>query len=569
MKQLYITLATLLLLVSNGFAQTLIYGENFGATSGLFANPGSTWGITSSAPTCDVAQSSRGEHVRTIANGTKTLEMRNNISTLGYSSASIIWNQYRNPFKNSSFFTAPVEFYYSIDNGATRVRVNFTSNTTNGVWNKVNGGTPIALPADAMGKADIRFYWTVTYTNGGGDNAYYAIDDITVVGTPSAGLSVFDWNTRPQDENPFVVSSPSSTTPYTVDGTTLRFSGTLGTGVVHETAKVDGTLFQGPIKSFAFIQKGATPTVGSTIQISLNKAVEDLSFTIFDIDMVVDQFKDQIKIVGYYGSNEVKLLRNKVVVTSSSQFDMASSTFSATSANIDNATNGGDVKVAFAGVVDRVVITYTNSDANRTTASGQQGLSIYNISWRKDTSVTIMPVELTYFKGQVQQSAAKLLWGTASEKDNKQFEIERSLDGKVFERIGTVAGNGNSSTAKAYEFMDQHPVTGYNYYRLRQVDEDGKSTYSKPVALQFSAVNVTTLTANVYPTLAREEVTVKLPLGLDKVNINILDASGRTVSKYTGVATELKVPVQQLTAGMYFVSIENGSSRETHRFIKQ
>src|SRR5690606_6034315 len=77
-----------------------------------------------------------------------------------------------------------------------------------------------------------------------------------------------------------------------------------------------------------------------------------------------------------------------------------------------------------------------------------------------------LPVSLMSFEGKRSPEGIVLDWKTASEKNNDRFEIQRSPDGKTFERIGTVAGNGNSSNVISYAFTDKSPGNGINYYRL-------------------------------------------------------------------------------------------------------
>lgn len=96
-----------------------------------------------------------------------------------------------------------------------------------------------------------------------------------------------------------------------------------------------------------------------------------------------------------------------------------------------------------------------------------------------------LPIELTYFKAEINQEAVDLIWETASEENNEFFTIERSADGRSFKEIGKVKGAGNSSTYLEYQLKDKSPLTGYNYYRLKQTDTDGKFSYSKTDVVYF------------------------------------------------------------------------------------
>src|SRR5690606_21541103 len=89
------------------------------------------------------------------------------------------------------------------------------------------------------------------------------------------------------------------------------------------------------------------------------------------------------------------------------------------------------------------------------------------------------PVELTRFEARrTGDSQVLLSWETDSEKDNDYFAIERSGNGSDFGTIGKAPGKGTSQDKQQYRYTDGDPLPGINYYRLRQVDFDGKTDYS-------------------------------------------------------------------------------------------
>lgn len=90
-----------------------------------------------------------------------------------------------------------------------------------------------------------------------------------------------------------------------------------------------------------------------------------------------------------------------------------------------------------------------------------------------------LPVELIFFSvHSIENKTNKLRWQTASELNNMGFEIERSDDGTDWETINSVQGNGTTNIIQSYSFIDNRPLVGYNYYRLKQIDYDGKFEYS-------------------------------------------------------------------------------------------
>jgi hypothetical protein len=93
-----------------------------------------------------------------------------------------------------------------------------------------------------------------------------------------------------------------------------------------------------------------------------------------------------------------------------------------------------------------------------------------------------LPVKLTSFTGRLKtDNSVTLDWATAIEEASLQYEVQRSTDGKYFEKVGTLKAAGTSLTTIKYTFEDQLPSNGAYFYRLKQIDIDGKFEYSKVV----------------------------------------------------------------------------------------
>lgn len=172
-----------------------------------------------------------------------------------------------------------------------------------------------------------------------------------------------------------------------------------------------------------------------------------------------------------------------------------------------------------------------------------------------------LPVELVAFTAGVQGQAAHLRWTTASEKNSARFEVERSADGRRFSRIGEVAAQGSSTAAVAYNYLDREAAqTGsLVYYRLRQVDLNGKATYSpvrtvafKPLAPAFA----------VYPNPAQAATTLDLtrvPVGT--FHLTAVDALGRTVRQLEATGgTMSPLDLGDLATGTYLVRLAGSAS---------
>ena len=120
------------------------------------------------------------------------------------------------------------------------------------------------------------------------------------------------------------------------------------------------------------------------------------------------------------------------------------------------------------------------------TNAGSKGANSKYIGIDDFSYETVLPVTLIGFTGSIKNNAAVLNWSTASELNNKGFEVQLSHDNKNFSAIGFVAGNGNTSAISQYSFMDDSKMlSGSNYYRLKQIDNDGNYKYSNVVKLDF------------------------------------------------------------------------------------
>jgi hypothetical protein len=167
-----------------------------------------------------------------------------------------------------------------------------------------------------------------------------------------------------------------------------------------------------------------------------------------------------------------------------------------------------------------------------------------------------LPVELVAFTAAAKGASVQLSWRTASEKNSARFEVERSTDGVRFWYLGERPGQGTKASPTDYAFLDtQVPKAPGSqdliYYRLRQVDHDGRATYSPVRSVRFASLPLGTLT--VYPNPAHSSLTATgLTAG---ALVEVFDALGRRVATATANAdgiAPLTLPAG-LAAGMYLV----------------
>ena len=189
-----------------------------------------------------------------------------------------------------------------------------------------------------------------------------------------------------------------------------------------------------------------------------------------------------------------------------------------------------------------------------------------------------VPVTLVNFAGEKQGAINKLWWSTSTEVNNQGFVLQRSADGINFSDLGFVASKsegGNSVSALSYVFEDAKPLAGTNYYRLNQLDKDGRSTYSGIVALKGEPATRLTITS-VYPNPASHTLnTVVTSPQADKVTIAVTDLGGRIIRRQVvnTVAGDNKIqlPVASLASGTYLIKVfcNEGCENAMHKFIKQ
>lgn len=185
-----------------------------------------------------------------------------------------------------------------------------------------------------------------------------------------------------------------------------------------------------------------------------------------------------------------------------------------------------------------------------------------------------LPINLLSFTGTKDGKTNLLNWTTATEFNNKAFELQRSADGANFSAIGTInskAENGNSASALNYSFTDEKPFAGTNYYRLKQIDRDGKATYSSVVILKGDKSSLQI--SAVYPSPAKDNLNIAITSTKnEKVAIVITDISGKTIRQINTSLVQgdnnLEINVSALAKGSYYIRLIMNDEVKTSQFIK-
>ncbi len=181
-----------------------------------------------------------------------------------------------------------------------------------------------------------------------------------------------------------------------------------------------------------------------------------------------------------------------------------------------------------------------------------------NCEWEFE-SQEILPIELSRFSGKIEQQQTFLDWSTSSEHNNDYFEVLHSINGTDFAVIGEQPALGGPGQLQTYSFLHPRPIPGENYYRLKQVDQDGRFTFSRIIALSYKKSSI----LEVYPNPLVGETLFFDVEGFDPANIElkITDSAGRLVIaetiNYKNQST-IQVELPGLSRGIYFYSIGSG-----------
>ncbi len=167
---------------------------------------------------------------------------------------------------------------------------------------------------------------------------------------------------------------------------------------------------------------------------------------------------------------------------------------------------------------------------------------------------TVLPVELIHFKGKKVENGNLLNWSTASEQNNQGFEIERSSNGQDWKIIDFIIGAGTTTEQQDYEYLDKSISTTTTYYRLKQIDFDGKYEYSNIIQIE---PHKSKSQIHIFPNPATEILTIDVT---QPTLIQIINVSGQIVKEKIMQNTGT-INISNLSKGVYFL--------KTNQFIQK
>jgi len=253
--------------------------------------------------------------------------------------------------------------------------------------------------------------------------------------------------------------------------------------------------------------------------------------------------------------------------------------------SVNNITSG-----AWYGLLDASGASYATSVYKSTTTSfnlvtnlfSTPGTYTLNLSADKlsgcaaayqTATVTVsasLPVTLLDFTAAWNNGAANLEWSTSSEQNTARFEVEKSTDGNKYTAIGSVKAAGNSQALIKYYLVDPVPGADLLYYRLKTIDLDGSSRYSKVVVLKASGI----ITHSIKPNPFTNELTVQVELVKKQpVTITLFDGAGKQVFLYKAEGSRgvNNIPVSglgRLSKGLYTMVITTNGQPVQQKLVK-
>jgi hypothetical protein len=143
--------------------------------------------------------------------------------------------------------------------------------------------------------------------------------------------------------------------------------------------------------------------------------------------------------------------------------------------------------------------------------------------------------------------------------------LNEVADGVHFEAIGSVKGAGNTTVRQDYQWLDKSPLSGWNYYRLKQVDFDGDIEYTNTVAVNFDG-DETTPSIIVFPSPSKDFINVQI-LGSNQIVEAVLyNMIGQAVKNVT---PNERMSIEDLPSGEYFIKVIMGNNVVVKQFVKE
>ena len=181
-----------------------------------------------------------------------------------------------------------------------------------------------------------------------------------------------------------------------------------------------------------------------------------------------------------------------------------------------------------------------------------------------DLAVNPLPVELTAFIARRRATqGVSLSWTTASEHNSAAFDVQRSRDGREFTLVATVQAQGSSTQATAYAALDEKAPAGKLYYRLRQLDRDGRVAFS-PLATVAGTGEI--VKVELYPNPAHGRISF---IAGTATPYRVLNQLGQPLLRGTTNAGPASIGLETLPTGLYYLELQTATGRTVQKFAKE
>lgn len=215
---------------------------------------------------------------------------------------------------------------------------------------------------------------------------------------------------------------------------------------------------------------------------------------------------------------------------------------------------------SFSGSIPFTNLGKTSADPNANTLTRTFTEGTLAATFTLGDQSNPLPVTITSFTAVAEGTDAVLNWATATEQNSQGFEVQVSSDAKTYSKLGFVTSTANSSTPRSYQYRDVTAgKAGTRYYRLRQLDLDGKEAFIGPKAVVFGAPMFTSVRA--YPNPFGSEVNLSLQtIAAGPATVSVIDGVGRQVRAWqptlaAGASTLTLPGLQNLSKGLYIMQV--------------
>ncbi|MEJ7610590.1 MAG: T9SS type A sorting domain-containing protein [Ferruginibacter sp.] len=247
-------------------------------------------------------------------------------------------------------------------------------------------------------------------------------------------------------------------------------------------------------------------------------------------------------------------------------YNATTKTFFGTNNAVINPGDGGTIVVTVKGIM-MVLSRVTTVNILRLFPQFYplEDVSNNNLTAALGVAPGIVAIGNLDFNAKKADKSVNLDWVTSTEQNSASFDVEFSREGSRFEKLGTVAAAGTSTTPRSYSFVHTKPVNGLNYYRLRQVDIDGSFRYSIVRTVKFSNGNSITVMPN--PTTDR--IYINSNSGGIMQSIEIFTTEGKKMQQINNFPIGNSIDLSKYAPAAYILRMtDKTGSTEVIRIIK-